>query len=238
MAIYTIEILQPPGPTVFQSRRAPPFDAQNNPSVPPTFLAALAVRFPVFVKEQNCSAAEEIDKDDPISWHWVVYVRDSWDESDNVAAGTIRLVPVQPLLKHGEHNDKGEGEKEEEVKQALGPKHERTEMWDGQEAFVKLGRMATLKEYRKLGLGRLLVDTAVEWLEQNPDKVVRELEVDGAAKNTDEVIENWNGLVLVHAQKEIERFWGSCGFVRDDGMGEWWEDGIVHVGMWRRVTVK
>ena len=238
MPIPSIEILQPPGPTVFQSRRAPPFDAESNPSVPSTFLAALAVRFPVFVHEQKCSAAEEIDKDDPISWHWVVYVRESGEQSDKVAAGTIRLVPVQPLLKHGEYNDKSEEKKEEEVKQALGPKHERTEMWDGQEAFLKLGRMATLKEYRKLGLGRLLVDTAVEWLEQNHEEVVKEMEVDGAAKNTDEVRGKWNGLVLVHAQKEIERFWGSCGFVRDDGMGEWWEEGIVHIAMWRIVTVK
>ena len=48
----------------------------------------------------------------------------------------------------------------------------------------------------------------------------------------------WKGLVLVHAQKEIERFWAGLGFVRDEGMGVWWEEGIEHVGMWRRVDLR
>lgn len=108
-------------------------------------------------------------------------------------------------------------------------------MWDGKEPFVKLGRMATLKEYRKLGLGRLLVNTALEWLEKNPEKVTGEVDEDVESGQKKGLIGKWNGLVLVHAQKEVERFYGSCGFVKDVGRGEWWEEGIEHVAMWKRV---
>ena len=154
MSTPLIKLLLPPGPSVYKAPISAPF---THPEVPPIFLSALAVRIPVFVDEQHCSAENEIDEDDARSWHWVAYI-------SSVAAATIRLVPVTPLAGHTteektEHTKRGE--------QALGPKHEKTDMWDGKEAFVKLGRMATLKEYRKLGLGRLLTNTALAWLETN-----------------------------------------------------------------------
>ncbi len=154
------------------------------------------------------------------------------NEHRRVPAGTIRLVPVAPVPTHQEDSL--------DAQIALGPKHGKTGMWDGKEAFVKLGRMATLKEYRKLGLGRRLVDGAIEWLERNHEKVVGKVGAEANDKETErmEAMGKWNGLVLVHAQKVIERFWASCGFVRDRGMGEWWEDGIQHVAMWRRVMVR
>ena len=234
-----MDLLHPPGPSVFQAPRSPPFDSSSNPTVPPIFLSALSVRFHVFVDEQKCSAEEEIDKDDPISWHWVVYVsvgsKTGNHEDGKVAAGTIRLVPVTPLAKHSQAE---QAAREEQTARALGPKHNATEMWDGKEAFVKLARMATLKEYRKLGLGRLLVNTAMDWLKQNPDKVAGESGVGDAVARERGVTGEWQGLVLVHAQKEIERFWASCGFVKDEGMGEWWEEGIEHVAMWRRLKTR
>lgn len=186
--------------------------------------------------EQHCRAEEEIDADDARSWHWVASISTgrTTDRADGkVAAGTIRLVPVAPLG----HTDAEKLENANEKELAVGPRHGATEMWDGEEAFVKLGRMATLREYRKMGLGRLLVDAALEWLRGNGEMVRGEMGVGGGDEVGRERGE-WKGLVLVHAQKEIERFWATFGFVRDDGMGVWWEEGIEHVGMWRRVDLR
>lgn len=47
----------------------------------------------------------------------------------------------------------------------------------------------------------------------------------------------WRGLVLVHAQVDVERMYEGLGFVRDEGLGRWEEEGIMHVGMFRRVEV-
>lgn len=233
--IDTIDILPPPGPSATRACHSPPFSAESYPSVPPIFLSALTVRFAVFVDEQRCSATEEIDSDDGRSWHWVAYVTEdgvAGNERRRIPAGTIRLVPVSPVPMHQEELH--------DAKIALGPRHGKTGMWDGKEVFVKLGRMATLMEYRKLGLGRRLVDTAIEWLEGNHEKIVEKAGAGASDIEVEriEVVGKWNGLVLVHAQKIIERFWASCGFVRDEGMGEWWEEGIEHVAMWRRVTVR
>lgn len=248
MSPPSIEILPPPGPSVHSAPTSPPF---IHPSVAPVFLSALSVRIPVFVDEQHCSAEEEIDADDARSWHWVAYVSagDTVGGRDGkVAAGTIRLVPVAPLALAGnthaerlENENANEDEDEERRGQALGPRHGATEMWDGAEPFVKLGRMATLKEYRGLGLGRLLVGEALEWLRGNADQVTGEMGVGEEGEDEDEVGKErgaWKGLVLVHAQKEVERFWAGVGFVRDVGMGVWWEEGIEHVGMWRRVDLR
>ena len=237
MSTPLIQLLPPPGPTVFKAPVSSPF---TNPDVPPLFLSALSVRIPVFVDEQHCSAANEIDEDDPRSFHWVVYLsadKTAERPDGKVAAGTIRLVPVAPLAGLTD-TEKQEDEKRGE--QAVGPKHGATEMWDGKEAFVKLGRMATLKAYRNLGLGRMLVGTALEWLEGNADKVMGEMGmgIEDAVRREKGEWGEWKGLVLVHAQKEIERFWASVGFVMDEGMGNWWEEGIEHVGMWKRVSLK
>lgn len=156
----------------------------------------------------------------------MAHVLEAGNEHRRIPAGTIRLVPVAAVPT--ESHDAGI---------ATGPRHGRTEMWDGREVFVKLGRMATLKGYRKLGLGRRLVDEAVGWLEGNYEKLGGKVSVEGDGTEARQM-GGWNGLVLVHAQKVVERFWASCGFVKDEGMGEWWEDGIEHVAMWRRVMVR
>ena len=220
MSAPTVKVLPPPGPSVHTGSFIPPI---SHPDVPSLFNDAMAVRIAVFVDEQRCSLANEIDEDDARSWHWVAYVLS--EARKEAPAATIRLVPVTPLAGHSHAEDV-----KDEIGRALGPKHERTEIWVGKEAFVKLGRMATVKECRKFGLGRLLVETAIDWLKSNAGEVTRELAA-GQEEKT-----GWNGLVLVHAQKNIERFWASLGFVRDDGMGVWWEEDIEHVGMWRRVS--
>ena len=43
---------------------------------------------------------------------------------------------------------------------------------------------------------------------------------------------------MVHAQKQVQGFWEKYGFKVDEGMGTWDEEGIEHVGMWRRIAVR
>jgi len=35
----------------------------------------------------------------------------------------------------------------------------------------------------------------------------------------------------------VQKFWHGLGFEKDQGMGEWDEEGIMHVGMWKRLSV-
>lgn len=48
----------------------------------------------------------------------------------------------------------------------------------------------------------------------------------------------FRGLVLVHAQKTVEKVWTNHGFVKDESMGVWFEEEIEHVGMWKRIDVE
>ena len=62
----------------------------------------------------------------------------------------------------------------------------------------------------------------------------RKLELGGGANLDD----TWKGLVLVHAQVYIEKVWARYGFVRDESMGVWDEEGIDHIGMWKRLELR
>jgi len=85
-------------------------------------------------------------------------------------------------------------------------------------------------------LARLLVGTALEYAALHADDIVPP--PTPAQKELHEEEKPWKGLVLAHAQKRIQKVWERYGFVVDEGMGEWDEEGVVHVGMWRRVEVK
>lgn len=93
-------------------------------------------------------------------------------------------------------------------------------MWDRKEPFLKIGRLATRKEFRGRGFGRVLVEEALRWAGG---------EGVGAA---------WRGLLLVHAQAGVEGWYEGLGWRTDEGLGRWDECGILHVGMWKRVEVK
>ena len=99
-------------------------------------------------------------------------------------------------------------------------------MWDGKEPYVKIGRLATVKEFRGRGYGRVLVEAALGFAGGNAGAMVK----DGG-------LGEWRGLVLAHAQKRLQKWYASMGWERDEGMDVWWEEGIEHVGMWRRVGV-
>jgi predicted GNAT family N-acyltransferase len=109
------------------------------------------------------------------------------------------------------------------------------------EPYIQLGRLATLPQFRSMGLSRLLIKAALEYVASHPNEISppsspAELEK-AKLEGRPEAIP-WKGLVLVHAQTQIESLWEKYGFKRDDQLGVWDEEGIDHVGMWRRIAVK
>lgn len=91
-----------------------------------------------------------------------------------------------------------------------------------EEPYVKLTRVATVAEARGKGLGKKLCETGFKYLADRPD----------------EVGHGWQGMVLTHAQVSVQKMYERMGFVTDERLGVWDEEGIDHVGMWRRLEVK
>jgi len=154
----------------------------------PHFSDAMAVRKPVFVVEQCIPLENEIDADDDRSWHFICY-----STPPSLPVGTLRVVPPP----HAHH----EGE---------GVPH------GGDGGHVKIGRFATLREFRGQGVGRAMVDAAIAWLESEGRE-----EVDG-----------WDGRVLAHAQVSVKGVWERLGFTVDERMGIWDEEGSVRPRVW------
>jgi len=105
-----LTFVPPPGLTLRGFDRLLPRGAQ--PSVPPAFVDAMAVRLAVFVEEQGVPPDNEFDDDDPRSCHWVAYasvnevvqheevdaatgavLRPRRSETTSKPIGTVRLVP-------------------------------------------------------------------------------------------------------------------------------------------------
>ncbi|KAJ5924148.1 hypothetical protein N7466_008335 [Penicillium verhagenii] len=210
---YTTVIQSPPGP---DAKLVLPGQATTNP---PIFNDAMIVRMRVFVDEQKCSADGEIDSDDARSWQWVMYDSASVTNS-NTPVAVIRLVPP-PQLPHAllTHPDT----------KSL-PKFD----WD-HEPCVKLTRVAVMPEYRGKGLGRRLVDTALEWAVDHAAEIDEAATKLASASNETAAIKKWEGLVLVHAQVDVEKMYCGLGFETDESLGRWDEEGIEHVGMFRRL---
>ena len=256
MATEFVAFQPPPGDTLSSYDRTQPHDAQPS-TVPKTFREAMEVREDVFVKEQNVPLENELDEDDPRSFHWVVYAsvgntaapspsalrpvdatntdeerRGSESTATRVPVGTIRLVPP-PHKAHAEHTG------HDGVDADNSPK-EYNEDWRN-EPYIKLGRLAVLKPYRRLGLSKLLINSATTWATDHeydiqPPKSPAEIE---AAKQEGKAEElPWKGLVLVHAQTQVRRLWENAGFALDPKMGTWMEEGIEHIGLWKRLAVK
>ncbi|KAL9099133.1 MAG: hypothetical protein Q9163_005327, partial [Psora crenata] len=193
--------------------------------IPLLFHSALSVRSAVFIDEQHCSPTNEIDADDPISTHWVLFAR-SPVTGEEVPAATIRLVPAQ------EHNEHGVAEAAVAARDDVHipdggfpgrPDYVGSKVWDGKELYGKIGRLATVREFRGKGFGRVLVEEAVRWAEANPGKMIIGKE------------REWKGLICAHAQKDVLKWYNKLGFETDDGMGVWVEEGIEHMAVWRRV---
>ena len=108
-------------------------------------------------------------------------------------------------------------------------------VWDGEELYVYIGRMATMKEFRGRRFGKVLVEAAVDFAGRNPGEVVVRDDAEAGDQAEDQT--SWKGLICAHAQTEALGFYQKMGFEVDEGMGHWWEEGIEHVGIWKRVDV-
>jgi len=230
----------------------------------------MEVREQVFVEEQGVPIENEFDSDDHRACHWVIYasintvtdpeVTSSTGEiitrkksiTRSTPIGTIRLVPF-PHPPHPEPGSKYTADALE-TSPSTSPStstsnppdpppyiHDRpTTFHDGREPYIKLGRLALLKEFRGSGIAKMLVSGALTWLLENPTYFNPSISAMGMDKIAAEVtgeVPVWKGLVCVHAQEQVERVWAKWGFERDEGMGRWDEEGIGHVGMFRRLEL-
>ncbi|KAF2735654.1 hypothetical protein EJ04DRAFT_464400 [Polyplosphaeria fusca] len=165
-----------------------------------------------------------------------------------VAVGTIRLIPPphapNKYAQHDKHSDAGPppgGNVDGDVAKSH-PK----------EPYVKLGRLAVLEPYRALGLSQLLINTALEYASKHPENIQPPPSptlLEQASQQGKHVEESyiWKGLTMVHAQTSVAKLWKKYGFseelVDEHGKVEtakeehWWEEGIEHLGMWRRLKV-
>lgn len=220
----------------------PPADQPKNDAaditqaIPQGFIDAMIVREAVFVKEQGVPLENELDEDDARSFHWTAYasipIKQSAEEekangrtdaarrgsaSTKVPIGTIRLVPPPHLPHAYGKNDTAHKSKE---------------------CYVKLGRLAVIKEFRKAGIAKLLIETALAFARENPYELMPHYDPTTLeTKNHESVGMDFRGLVLVHAQTEVQKVWRKYGFETDENMGTWIEEGIEHVGMWKRLDV-
>lgn len=108
---------------------------------------------------------------------------------------------------------------------------------DGTEPYIKLGRIAVLKEFRGSGIAKVLANAAMEWAQQNPTFFNPSTESVGLKLSNTGELPEWKGLMFVHAQEQVTKAWGKWGFRLDEGMGTWVEEGINHVGMFKRVDI-
>ncbi len=212
--------------------------------VPSLFLDAMKVREAVFVQEQGVPLQSEFDEDDARSCHWILYdpfPTDSPQDPPGAAAKpapicTIRLVPYPhpPHPLPGGVYEAVEGElllrgpigpggqillppppEQGSASNSSSPHHT-------DEPYIKLGRLALLKDFRGRKLGLVLVRAALGWIRENPSYF---------DKNQPDDAPKFAGLVRIHAQESVVRLWEKAGFEVDNSAGRWWEEGIPHVGM-------
>lgn len=211
----------------------------------PVFADAMHVRTQVFIVEQHCSPEGENDEDDARSWQWVVYARvqnqhqnenenknpdnNTHDNNDNkgIPVGVIRLVPP-PHAPHEHLTNPGKAQQ-----QKFDYAHE---------PYVKITRVAVLKDFRGYGLARLLMRVVEEWAQENKRDIddmyaVAAAAVDGGSIIRSENKNEWRGLIGLHAQVQVEKMYAGLGYETDASMGRWDEEGIEHVGMFKRVAV-
>lgn len=230
-----VSFITPPGDRMaLYDRTRPPTDQPANAAadpakaLPPAFLDAMRVREEVYVREQHVPLENELDAADARAFHWVAYASvaakgvpaddarrgsSAGAASTKLPIGTIRLVP--PPHPDGPHGA------------------------DAKESYVQLGRLAVVRDFRKTGISALLINTALAFVRAQPydllparDATQAVREETGRGTGAD-----FAGLVLVHAQTGVQKVWARYGFERDEGMGTWMEEGMEHVGMWKRVDV-
>ncbi|RMZ86544.1 hypothetical protein DV736_g6228, partial [Chaetothyriales sp. CBS 134916] len=200
---YTSVMIPPPGIHILAPNGfpTPPFPSTAN--VPQAFIDAMTIRMRVFIDEQKCNGDVELDADDPRSWHWP----GGQQTKKKIPVSVIRIVPPP----HGPHPN---GDLDSNEAEGVAAEEE--------PPYLKLGRVATMKEWRGKGLSRRLIEEAFGWLRKH---------------GRGEIGQGWKGDVLCHAQVAAEKVYERVGFRTDDRLGRWVEEGIEHLGMWRRIEV-
>jgi predicted GNAT family N-acyltransferase len=155
--------------------------------------------------------------------------------------GTIRLVPF-PHAPHPEPGSVFSFDATVGQDEPLGYIVDRaTTYHNGKEPYIKLGRLSVIKEFRGNGIAKVLANTALSWAHENPTYFNPSVSTMGMEKlgaaNLEEV-PVWKGLTCVHAQEQVVKFWANSGFKVDEGMGEWVEEGLPHVGMFMRLNIE
>lgn len=125
----------------------------------------IAIRTEVFIQEQNIAVQDELEKDNYLFQHYVLYY-------NNNKATTARMRKI---------ND-----------------------------YYIIGRVAVLKEYRKLGLGKKIVD----FIHQE--------------------IKTLNGTkAIVHAQTKVQNFYQNLGYIQTSDI--FYEANIPHIIMEKKI---
>jgi predicted GNAT family N-acyltransferase len=157
--------------------------------------------------------------------------------------GTIRLVPF-PHPPHPELGSSYAADALETGPALLDPPafivDRATTYHDGKEPYLKLGRLAVLKEFRGSGIAKMLVSSAMTWAQQNFtyfNPSITSMGMEKVAVTSSDEIPLWKGLLCVHAQEQVVKVWARWGFLLDEGMGTWVEEGINHVGMFQRLEL-
>lgn len=242
-----VDLIKPGGDRLkHYDRRRSPTDQPDNDAihnadparaVPEAFIDAMIVREEVFVKEQNGKLENEVDEDDARSFHWVAYasipakaattngdssvgVERRSSSSTKIPIGTIRLVPPPhpPLPGHDKRSPQINGE-------------------ETQEAYIKLAKLAVIKEFRKAGISKLLIETALSYARNHPYEVGPQLDPASMEALKKGLGMSFKGLVLVHSPLRAQKLWRKYGFELDKSLGTWDEGGIESVAMWRRLDV-
>ncbi|KAH6718210.1 hypothetical protein BKA61DRAFT_716926 [Leptodontidium sp. MPI-SDFR-AT-0119] len=214
----TLKILfQPPIPlSILETYNLRLPATSQSPSVPQTFLDSLTVRATVFVNEQNAIPLHHhIDRDDARSCCMALY---SPRTRTKIRPGSPYEAPSEDVPNVSA----------KELFSAPLPEHvvdRSTDLHDGVEPYVKLGRLCVVKEFRGRGYAVLLVQRMLQWVVANPDFACAG---DGR---------EWKGLVGIHANADVVGTWKRYGFVVDEGMGSWFEGSMRHVGMFLRLDL-
>jgi len=215
------------------------------------------------VLEQKCSAAEEIDADDGVSWHIVIYAEDeteeestdeepesaSSDEADTIEGdrSAEKSGEEEELIGGGRPaEDSGAEDDPIEIPAAtirLVPAQAHADVDDDGAVEGPDYKGSRVWDHREpyVKIGRLATVAACRG--RGYGKMLVNAALGFAGRNEGKMVRDiglgaWNGLVLAHAQKSVEGWYKSLGFELDEGMGRWWEEGIEHIGMWIRVELR
>lgn len=223
--------------------------------------------------EQGVPLEAEFDEDDARSWHWVVYAsvastassppkhmraegsttkeedtRRASASAARLPVGTLRLIPPP----HGPNKYRENTDKHPDADPPRGADVS-SEKKHPTEPYVKLGRLAVLAPYRKLGLAKLLINTAVDYAAKHPETIYQPpspttMELANLRGQATQDAVMWQGLLMIHAQANLKSYWekhfgfkeqlvGETGEIEIEKEPHWVEEGIEHVAMWKRLKI-